>query len=258
MEKLFSNRKIVVYHKFCSNHQLEAHLSILQKEDVLITVDDGDVSFYKYLFPLLHKYKIPTVLFIITELIDTNKPFWWDELVYLLGKEEGEKRVWEVKEWPNQERVAYINQLRVESDKPSLKQAQLTTEQLKEMERAGVIIANHSHTHPMFNQCSEVELRDEFRQSKHFFDKAGLKGFNLFAYPNGNVNQLAEKVAKEEGISHAFLFDHKLPAKKYDPYRISRLSITDQTRPSKLRFILSGWHSKILPLRRSIYKLING
>ncbi|PRY13286.1 polysaccharide deacetylase [Pontibacter ummariensis] len=258
MNDLIQRKKIVAYHKISARHNLAAHFDIYRGKDVLITVDDGDISFYHHLFPLIKAHQVPAILFVITGLVDTKIPFWWDELVYLLGAEEGEKKVWEVKTWPNHERLAYLQQLRDKSSKRPLEQTQLTTEQLQEMQAAGVIIANHSHTHPMFDQCTEDELREEFSRSRQFFEARQLKGYDLFAYPNGNYNPVAERVAKEEGINYAFLFDHKLPNKIFDPYRISRLSVTDQTSARKLHFILSGWHTKLLPFRRKIYNVLHG
>jgi peptidoglycan/xylan/chitin deacetylase (PgdA/CDA1 family) len=258
MKELTLNPTIVTYHKINAHHKLAAHFSIYQQKNVLVTVDDGDPSFYQHMFPLLVEYKLPAILFIITGLIDTKIPFWWDEMVYLLGAEKGEKKVWEVKGWPNQKRLTYLQQLREASDKPRLEQQQLTTAQLLEMQSAGVTIANHSHTHPMFDQCTEAELRAEFSNSKHFFEERGLKGYELFAYPNGNHSPFTEKIAKEEGIRQAFLFDHKLPAKQSNPFRRSRLSVTDNTSTNKLYFILSGWHSRVLPVSKKLYKVLNG
>lgn len=258
MSDLILNKKVVTYHKINSQNNLAAHFDIYREKDVLVTVDDGDISFYHHMFPLLKAYKMPAILFVITGLIDTNVPFWWDDMVYLLGPEEGEKKVWEVKAWPNQKRLDYLQQLRVKTDKPPLEQVQLTTAQLQEMQAAGVTIANHSHSHPMFDQCTEEELREEFRKSRQFFEERQLKGYDLLAYPNGNSSPLAEKVAKEEGIQAAFLFDHKLPSNNSNPYRISRLSVTDTTGAGKLHFILSGWHTKLLPVRKKIFNILNG
>lgn len=186
INEILSYRKIVTYHKIKQKNNLSKHFQLFKKENVAITVDDGDVSFYNYMFPLLKQSNIPSVLFIITELIDTKTPFWWDELVYLLGDAEGEKKVWEVKGWPNKDRVEYLERLREQSSKPRLEQLQLTTEQLLEMQDAGVVIANHSHTHPMFDKCTAEELKQELQNSKAFFQKHGLNGYELLAYPNGN------------------------------------------------------------------------
>ena len=175
-----------------------------------MTTDDGHISFYYNAFPLLKKYSVPSILFIIPSLIETDQPFWWNEVYYYLGKKAGSEQIKILKSIPNSERVAYLEGLRKNSDKPLLKQQQLTVAQLQEMQNNGIVIANHSFTHPMFDQCSEAELRAELQQTKAFFEQHQLNGYSLFAYPNGNFNALAEKVLVEEGITQAFLFDHKI------------------------------------------------
>jgi peptidoglycan/xylan/chitin deacetylase (PgdA/CDA1 family) len=249
--------KIVTYHEFGELSNFELHLQCLSRlKRMILTTDDGDLSFYKHAYPLLLQYNIPSILFIIPSLIGTDQPFWWKEVYYYLGKTAGSEKVKTLKTIPNSERVAYLESLRKQSDKPLLKQTQLTVAQLQEMQANGIVIANHSFTHPMFDQCSEDEIRNELHQTKAFFEQNQLNGYSLFAYPNGNYNELAEKVLKEEGITKAFLFDHKINKGNSNPYRISRLSVNDSTPVWKFKLILSGWHSKIIPITKTLYNLI--
>lgn len=249
--------KIVTYHDFGKHSNFEQHLLFLkQKNEVMITVDDGDISFYEEAFPLLKKHNLSAILFIIPSLIGTEKPFWWNEVYYYLGKTAGTEKIKLLKTIPNAERVAYLESLRNNSDKPLLKQTQLTVAQLQEMQSNGIIIANHSFTHPMFDQCSEEEIRTELQQTKAFFEKNQLNGYTLFAYPNGNFNALSEKILKEEGITQAFLFNHKINKGNINPLRISRLSVNDSTPIWKFKLILSGWHSKMVPITKTIHNII--
>jgi peptidoglycan/xylan/chitin deacetylase (PgdA/CDA1 family) len=249
--------KILTYHDFENVSNFEKQLRVLSRlPKVLVTTDDGDLSFYTHAFPLLVKYNIPAILFIIPSLIGTEQPFWWNEVYHYLGKAAGSEKIKELKSIPNQERVDYLNQLRNTSEKPLLKQQQLTVEQLHEMQNKGILIANHSFTHPMFDQCNEVEIRSELQKTKAFFDENKLNGYAYFAYPNGNHNAVSEKVLREEGIEYAFLFDHKIGIGKINPLRISRLSIDECTPVWKLRLILSGLHSKMLPITKSIHKIL--
>ncbi len=265
-----SNLIVLTYHKISCRSHFEKQIKYLiakydiglnlkngieGKKRLVITSDDGDLSFYLNAFPILKKYKIPAVLFIIADLIDTSKPFWWDEIEYYLGKEAGNKKVWEVKNWPNKMRLEFLDDLRKKSTKPLLKQDQLTTAQLKEMQKAGIVIANHSHTHPMFDQCTREELEAEMVQSEKVLKESEFT-FDMFAYPNGNYSPLTEDVLKMYGVKNAFLFDHKInKSSNYNPLRISRLVVNDSTPMWKFRLILSGWHSRILPLTRAIGKL---
>lgn len=250
--------KIITYHEFGNVSNFEKQLQLLSRQKkVLLTTDDGDLSFYTTAYPLILKYKIPTILFIIPSLIETEEPFWWNEVYYYLGKTAGSGKIKTLKSIPNTERIAYLESLRMSVDKPLLKQTQLTVAQLQEMQNNGIIIANHSFTHPMFDQCSEAEIRNELRLTKAFFEQNQLNGYSLFAYPNGNYNELAEKVLQEEGIEKAFLFDHKINKANFNPLRISRLSVDDYTPIWKYKFILSGWHSTILPLTKTLHNLIS-
>jgi len=223
---------------------------------LLITFDDGDKSLYENAFPVLKKYNIPAIVFIITDLIDTHKPFWWDEIEYYLGKENGNKKVWEIKNWANIERENYLTELRQSYKKPLLRYKQLTTSQLTEMQNEGIEIANHSHTHPMFNRCTAQELEYEIQESKRILCSLNSNP-DIFAYPNGNYSDISEEILKKNGVKTAFLFDHKINKGIIHPMRISRLRINDTSPLWKLKFILSGWHSKLLPLIKATAKFIN-
>ncbi|MFN3969036.1 polysaccharide deacetylase family protein [Flavobacterium sp.] len=250
-------KTIVTYHSFENISNFEKQLQILKKQkNVLVTVDDGDLTFYTEAYPLLVKYKIPAILFIITSLIGTEIPFWWNEIMYYQGEVKGFKKATELKYIPNQERIYYLIKLRSLSDKPLLKQQQLTIKQLLEMQDNGIIIANHSDTHPMFDQCNEEVIRAEIKNTKLFFEANNLKGYSVFAYPNGGYNKMSETVLKQEGIEFAFLFDHKINKGIINPLRISRLSVNDDTPIWKFKLILSGWHSKWVPLNIFLYKIL--
>ncbi|WP_162126257.1 polysaccharide deacetylase family protein [Flavobacterium phycosphaerae] len=255
--KIDSYHKILTYHDFENVSNFEKQLQIISRlPKVLVTTDDGDLSFYTNAFPLLVKYNIPAILFIIPSLIGTNQPFWWNEVYHYLGKAAGSEKIKELKSIPNQERVDYLNQLRNNAEKPLLKQQQLTVEQIHEMQNKGIVIANHSFTHPMFDQCTEAEIRSELQNTRAFFEENKLNGYSFFAYPNGSHNAVSEKVLKEEGIEYAFLFDHKISHGKRNPLRISRLSLNDYTPIWKFKLILSGWHSKLLPITKSIHQIL--
>src|SRR5690349_14391327 len=45
-----------------------------------ITVDDGDISFYKNIFPVLKKHNIPATLFVSPKICSETKNFWFQEI----------------------------------------------------------------------------------------------------------------------------------------------------------------------------------
>lgn len=267
--------KILVYHKINNKdlfekqiHYLKSKFEIIDpsflddyfnksksipENALMITFDDGDYSLFTNAFPVLKKANVPALIFVITNLIETMKPFWWEEIEHYLGPKEGNKKVWEVKNWPNKKRVDFLERLRIESTKGFLHIKQLQVAQLKEMQEAGIYIGNHSHTHPMFNNCSKVELEKELEASSEFLYNKDFSP-EFFAYPNGNYSTLSEESLIKFKIKYAFLFDHKID-KGLNPLRISRLIVNDSTPIWKFKLILSGWHSHILPITRFLGKL---
>lgn len=221
---------------------------------VLLTFDDIDRSVYTNAFPILKKYNVPAIVFVVTALINTKMPFWWDEVLYYLGQQDGNKKNWELKDLPNKERLKFLDELRDGSIKQKLEYKQLKVSELKEMAAAGIVVANHSHTHPMYDQCTTEELYEETSLSMKILKDKGFSA-DIFAYPNGNYSPKAEELLIQEGVKYAFLFDHKINVSKIKPLRISRLSVNDDTPLWKFKIILSGLHSKILPFTKLINKI---
>src|SRR5690606_12647005 len=163
--------------------QFERHLDIAKRYNCLITVDDGDISFYEHAFPLLRRYQVRCVLFIITGLIDSDKPFWWDEVLYYLGPEVGANMLRKIKLVPNKDREEFLTRLRTESHLPPLRQKQLTTQQLHEMQEAGIITGNPPHTHPLFANCPEEQVAFELAEPRKLSPRPGLTGLEISASP---------------------------------------------------------------------------
>jgi hypothetical protein len=71
---------------------------IIDEPSVLFTFDDGDVSFYRGIYPILKEAKLSALMFVPTGFIETNGYFWEDKLQAALLKSSayaltiGEKR----------------------------------------------------------------------------------------------------------------------------------------------------------------------
>ena len=215
----------------------------LPEKPLLITFDDGDISIREKGLDILIKHQVPSVLFVITSLINTNKAYWWDEIRYY-GENDGNRMSWEVKSWKNKERLIYLQNLIKSSTKPKLQKEQLNNSQLEQLSKAGMQIANHSHTHPMFDRCSKYELEQELRTSVDILNKLGYQP-DIFAYPNGNFNATSELELKNAGIKLAFLFDHKINEKQINPLRISRIRVDSDIDLKEFKVKVSGFHSFI-------------
>ncbi len=215
---------------------------------LLITFDDGDRSVLDFALPELKKHNIPACIFIITELINTNKTFWNKEVFSIEIKKgksyaEARKKVEDLKLVSNKDRLQLIKKY------SPVYQNQLSTKDLKVFENSRIFIGNHSHTHPMFNKCTKDEIVDELNKSKKFFDNSKVGNFQVFAYPNGNWDDVTEQILRTNDIKLAFLFDHKINAKQINPLRISRIRTNADMGVHELKVKVSGLHSLIQKLK---------
>lgn len=221
----------------------------LPRNPLLITFDDGDISVWENALHILKKYKLNSCLFIITKLIDTNEENWFktvEKNEMNNGKSflETRKIVGHYKNVNNAERLEEIKKY------PPVEKQQLTAEQLHEMEKNGMFIGNHTHTHPMLNKCEVAEIKEEMELAKQVFEKHNLNGYSIFAYPNGNNSAETKKVLKDLGIKLAFLFDHKINEPEIDPLNISRLMVDSNMEINEFKAKVSGIHPFFFNLAR--------
>jgi peptidoglycan/xylan/chitin deacetylase (PgdA/CDA1 family) len=268
---LFLNRnnlKVLAYHDLKKSNKFESHLKFLINSDyniidintlgdhlflgdklpnkpVLITFDDGDISVLELGLPLLKKYKLPSVMFIITSLIDSDNTFWCRQVEKALQEQgksyaEARSKVNQLKKISNKNRMVYINSLNPVNSR------QLTKKDLVNMQKGMMFIGNHTHTHPMVDMCTKEELENELNISKSCFEEWELPGFPIFAYPNGNWDEKSEKILKKNVIKIAFLFDHKINKKNINPMRISRIRVNSDNEINEFKVKVSGLHSFLM------------
>ncbi|WP_116106164.1 polysaccharide deacetylase family protein [Lewinella sp. IMCC34191] len=227
------------------------------REQLVITFDDAYPSVYTEAFPVLKQLGIPATVFVISGLVGTEEPYWWEEIPYYAPSKwtaaERKAKVWEVKKWPDEKRLQYIQELKKNSPLPRLTRKQLGWPELLELQQAGWTIANHTHTHPMMDRCSTEEMARQVGRCRKMLDDNGCRGGRWFAYPNGNASLEAERILRQEGIELAFMFDHKVSRPETrTPLRVSRLSMDSEASVLKTWLIVSGLHSEYMKLRRSV------
>lgn len=224
---------------------------MLPPHAVLITFDDGDPSIIERGLPILRQHGLPAIAFVIAGLIDTDSPPWWievEELMHRGGRSEGlpsdpAAAVRALKRVPDDERLRVLGELQSTTPDPLVIKPQLRGEELREAESAGMAIGNHSMTHPLLDRCSDARVESELVASHAKLTELLGHPPTTLAYPNGNVDARAVRVARDLGYRAAFLFDHRVsPAPPPDPLRISRIRVDSSTSPNRFRMLTSGLH----------------
>lgn len=242
------------HYNLISVEELKLHFlgkTQLPKKPLLITFDDGDISVYENGLPVLQRHEVPSCLFIITSLINTSNDVWIrrveaGEMSKGKSYSEARKVVKYLKDISNYERIQAMK------DYAEVSNRQLNLNQLFSLKENRMYIANHSHTHPMFDRCSELELKEELQQAKNFFNSHNLEGYSVFAYPNGNADELSQAILTESGMEMIFLFDHKINPSSPDPKRISRIKVDADTEMKEFQAKVSGVHPLFLKFKNKI------
>lgn len=231
----------------------------LPKRSVLVTFDDGDRSHIEFALPLMRERGIPGVVFVIAGLLDTNQPTWFDE-VKLLARNGGkanslpalspENLVRALKRLNNDDRLAAIKELRNTASILLPSTPQLRSEDLAHLESAGMVIGNHSLTHPCLTNCTNEKIQSEVYLSHQILAKALGHSPKSFAYPNGDMDKRVIKSLSALEYKVAFLFDHRMADLRLsNRFKISRMRINPDTSMDRFKIIVSGLHPAIHHLR---------
>jgi peptidoglycan/xylan/chitin deacetylase (PgdA/CDA1 family) len=218
-------------------------------KELLLTFDDGDISLKSNVMPVLKRHKLQALAFVITGLIDSEIPFWWDEVI-LSGNDYDQVR--RLKTVSDTERLEFLTEMRRSQFYRPLKYPQLTRYDLAELEKSGIAIASHSHTHPCLDKCESPKKLEELTISRRLLKEWGHRHYNLIAYPNGNYDQEAVSMASAVGYSAGFAFDHQRCYQGQNKMVISRLKVSDNTPIWKLKLILANIHPCWVRLRKRV------
>jgi peptidoglycan/xylan/chitin deacetylase (PgdA/CDA1 family) len=217
------------------------------KPRVAITVDDGFVDNYTLMFPLARKYGIPLTVFVATDFLDTGRPPWPTRIAEMLkvtsvpvlqypismdlcdyeAKVKAKYAIIDLwKHLDPQGRSASLNELREHLRVPVVSRVQpLTWDQVREMRKFSVEFGSHTVYHSMTPFVSTTTVLQELRDSKRRLEDELNKACTLFAYPNGNWDEVTRCLVQEEGYLGAVTQDRGSNAPGADPYCLKRVEV---------------------------------
>ena len=237
---------------FCLIHLSDLHCALdtgqpLPPRSVLVTFDDGYRSVLDVGLPVLRRYGVRPVVYLLPGHVGNSEPFWWEVVAALSPTPADEIR--RLKKVPNSHREAAVDALQSAAS-PRLQQSQLTWEEAQEL-GVEVDLGNHTFTHPCLPNCrEEVARRETVAAHAALADNSG-QAPRSFAYPNGDFDERITHLLRESGYLSAFLFDHRLcNVDAQSPFAMSRLRVSTTTPLGRFRSIVSGVHPALHHLLR--------
>lgn len=190
----------------------------LPERPLMITFDDGYLDNYDVAFPILQKYELPAVIFLLTSrMTDTYTMPWWDACFEAMNRTDktdivlpeigtrqlhtpqqnlavAREMIQHLKQLPESDKLTQLNKFveTLDVDLTLSKPLFITWDQVRDLVAGGVACQPHTHTHPIMTRISKEQVYDELRTSKTLIEQETDQQAIAFAYPNGMVGDFDE------------------------------------------------------------------
>ena len=204
----------------------------LPEAAVAITIDDGWVSTFTHMLPILEKYRLPATLYATTWYAGRDLPVVNVAVDYLrcaAGRQEIDRaaKTAEIEARPVAERLAALRAFGAELgvDEAWLETRQfhiMSAEELAEAHRRGLDVQLHTHRHIELD-TNLAALPAEIEENRAWLRAAiGDVPFSHFCYPSGVHHPEAGALLAACGVRSATLVTPGLNGPGTDPYQLRR------------------------------------
>lgn len=163
------------------------------KKYLMITADDGYRDNLTRMLPLLEKYDMKAVVFIVSN--ETHNR--WDT------------------DHPTN---------------PDIRADLLSPSEIKALDDSGRIeIGGHTSSHAKLDELSPLEQRREIAENKNLLESILTHSIISFAYPYGNINENAKSEVQAAGYRFAMATDSGPRQMHLDPFQIRRIAVFPRT-----------------------------
>jgi peptidoglycan/xylan/chitin deacetylase (PgdA/CDA1 family) len=194
----------------------------------MITFDDGYYDNLANAYPVLSAYRLPAVIFLATDYMERNVPFYWDYVsscFYRTKKDSADLPVLGFRQWvegndrdalmlewieavkriPEAEKQRAVAQLDkvLEVDIPddAFSEIFLTWDQVRFLSQNGIEFGAHTASHPILTRVTLEQAQDEIVKSKRRIEEEIGKRVVSLAYPNGGAADFSPEIMKIAGAS---------------------------------------------------------
>ena len=146
-----------------------AHLAGARRRGIALTFDDGFAELADHVFPVLARYRLPAVVFLVAQTLT-----------------------------PQGQEVDWVD------TPPPWPLRTLTAEQVLAAREAGVQFASHSWAHHDLTTLSEDECVEDLRRSKELLEDLLGERVPWLAYPRGRHSAHVRRAAARAGYERSF------------------------------------------------------
>ena len=234
----------------------------LPKLAIAFTFDDGWRDNYQHAYPLLKATKTPGTIFLVTEMVDTQKTFWPEQVLSLLttanvfekgngydwlhpylppladNEQEGPLslskadlvvgRLKELDDAAILQHLKKVHELHTEYSQQDQDRSMLSFAELREMSQTGLIrFGAHTKHHYRLNRLRNPEtLKEEIVDCLNDIKSLGESAVSIFCYPNGDITASGRELVTNH-YEAACTTKSGWNFAKCDPYDLKRFNLHD-------------------------------
>ena len=209
------------------------------KNSCHITFDDGDISFYNNVFPIIKKHKIHVSIYVSPLVAKDRKNFWFQEV-----KGYNEEKLFEItkkvtsiniEHFQSGEIKQLLKMLQLEviweiiklyqkqTNTPPKSPMNMTEKQLIEVKSSGLVdIGAHTLNHPILTNETKAIATSEIAGSIDLLNDVLNCETKYFVYPNGAYGEREINILKDKGIKLAFTTKRDKISSLQNPLSIPR------------------------------------
>lgn len=224
-----------------------------------ITVDDGDISNYHTIYPILKKYNLTATIFVSPYMIKSEKNFWYqdmelcnhDDLRDLISDrfKVDRKLIQQFyvqsmfKNMRIDDVIEIIERCYQKQNISRQKRRNMNVKEILELHQSGhFTIGAHTNTHPILANEEDSRSASEIMNSVQELSDILNQKVEHFAYPNGDntidFSAREHDYLQKAGVRYAYSFDFKSLKKSDHPYQIPRFGLYNGS-VKKVNFLMN-------------------
>ncbi len=229
---------------------------------VALTMDDGYKDNRTQLLPLLQRLQLSATLYLESAPLEERRLNWTHKFAWVLARL-GARRFAELYsersgmalgaelsdyqmkralkyEAPVVERTRVVDELFREQagdERALCEQLYLDWQEVRELDRAGIEIGAHTHSHEILARLEPAQALQEIQGSKHLLERGLGHAVRSFAYPFGrrwDYHASAQECVREVGFASATTTHAGTNRKGAGRYELRRVMIDEDTRLHRL------------------------
>lgn len=232
-----------------------------------LTIDDGWLSTYRVIYPLLKKHAVPASIFVSPQACKEGTNFWYMEYKgydqdclkqLLIGRNYFTSGITPYpldlifKEMKIDAVHSVLEEYRQLKRIPLKERAIVNEQELKEMDASGLIeIGAHTMTHPVLSNEDTGRVESEIRFSIENLSHLLGRKVTTFAYPNGlpgvDFGLREMEIVKSCGIELAYSVQPGVLNGSGNPYSIPRTGSVSRLKLGRIGLSLPSLHDQEKP-----------